>query len=243
MIEIIPAIDIIAGKCVRLTQGDYAQKSTYTATPDDMVRQYLDCGLRRVHVVDLDGAKSASPQNLNVLKRLAAIPGAEIEWGGGVKSDEAVKAVLDAGATYVVVGSVAVQQPEKFEQWLGEYGPDRMILGADVRDGVLAVNGWQQQSAATIESLLSRFTPPLTQVICTDITKDGMLQGPSFDLYCRLQRFFPHIKFTASGGISSIADIARLDALQVARVVVGKAIYEHRITLAQLSQFNSTGLC
>jgi phosphoribosylformimino-5-aminoimidazole carboxamide ribotide isomerase len=243
MIEIVPAIDIIDGKCVRLTQGDYAQKSVYAVTAEDMVLQYLDSGLHRVHVVDLDGAKSASPRNLRVLERLARIDGAQIEWGGGVKSDSAVRDVLNAGATYVVIGSVAVQQPEKFAQWLGDYGAERMILGADVRNGMVAVNGWLEQSTASIDDLLTQFSAQLTQVICTDISKDGMLQGPAFELYGHLQAHFPDIQFTASGGISNIDDIARLNDMHVARVIVGKAIYEQRITLQQITQFNASQSC
>jgi phosphoribosylformimino-5-aminoimidazole carboxamide ribotide isomerase len=243
MIEIIPAIDIIDGKCVRLSQGDYQKKSVYSATPDDMVRRYIDHGLSRIHVVDLDGAKSASPQNLPLLARLSKIPGAKIEWGGGVKSDDSVRAVLDAGASFVVVGSIAVREPQRFQDWLHSFGADRIILGADARDGKLAVNGWLEQSSDSIQSLIAKFLPELKQVICTDISKDGMLLGPSFDLYAALKNEFPQIEFTVSGGISNISDIQRLNSMGLSRVIVGKAIYEGRISLEQLANFNTVTLC
>jgi phosphoribosylformimino-5-aminoimidazole carboxamide ribotide isomerase len=241
MIEIIPAIDIIDGKCVRLSQGDYAKRSTYTVTPADMVKQYLDCGLRRIHVVDLDGAKSAKPINLPTLESLAKIDGAEIEWGGGVKTDDAINQVMQAGAQYIVIGSVAANNPQKFIEWLTRYGNDRIVLGADTKHGKIAVNGWLEQSEVTIDQLIDKFTPhKLSQVICTDISKDGMLQGPAFDLYTDLQAKYPDIIFTVSGGIGGMADIERLNALGLKRVIIGKAIYEGRISLRGLSQFINT---
>lgn len=238
MIEIIPAIDIIDGKCVRLSQGDYNRKTAYDASPSDMVKRYLDCGLQRIHVVDLDGAKSSKPINLRVLEQLASIDGAQIEWGGGVKSDLAVSDVISAGATYIVVGSIAAKQPDKFEQWLDAYGDERMILGADTLNGKIAVAGWLEQSAASVADLIDRFKPHnLSQVICTDISKDGMLQGPNFELYTGLQSQYPDVVFTVSGGISAMIDIERLNELGLQRVIVGKAIYEGKITLSQIEKF------
>lgn len=232
---ILPAIDIIGGRCVRLSQGDYNQQTQYEATPVDMVKQYVAHGFKRIHVVDLDGAKASSPQNLDTLSELAAVPGAEIEWGGGIKSVEALGAVLDAGAKYVVVGSVAAKQPELFEQWLRMFGPERIVLGADVREGRVAVNGWQEDMDVTIDDLVDRFLKyGLSQVICTDISRDGMLQGPATELYVRLQKKYPEVDFTVSGGISSMADIHALKAAHLRRVIVGKAIYEGRITLDEL---------
>ncbi len=234
-IQIIPAIDLIDGRCVRLTQGDYAQKKQYDADPVDMVRQYVAHGLHRIHVVDLDGAKASSPLNLPTLRRLASVPGAQIEWGGGIKSAEALTAVFEAGATYAVVGSVAAQRPELFEQWLKEFGPDRMVLGADVKNGQVSVNGWQEEVNLTIDQLIDRFLPyGLSQVICTEISRDGMLQGPATPLYVHLQRKYPKVDITVSGGISNINDIAQLQQLGLRKVIVGKAIYEGRITLQQL---------
>lgn len=232
---ILPAIDIIGGRCVRLSQGDYNQQTQYEATPVDMVKQYVAHGFKRIHVVDLDGAKASSPQNLDTLSELAAVPGAEIEWGGGIKSVEALGAVLDAGAKYAVVGSVAAKQPELFEQWLKMFGPERIVLGADVREGRVAVNGWQEEMDVTIDDLVDRFLKyGLSQVICTDISRDGMLQGPATELYVRLQKKYPEVDFTVSGGISSMADIHALKAAHLRRVIVGKAIYEGRITLDEL---------
>lgn len=232
---ILPAIDIIGGRCVRLSQGDYNQQTQYEATPVDMVKQYVAHGFKRIHVVDLDGAKTSYPQNLDTLSELAAVPGAEIEWGGGIKSVEALRAVLDAGAKYAVVGSVAAKQPELFEQWLRMFGPERIVLGADVREGRVAVNGWQEEMDVTIDDLVDRFLKyGLSQVICTDISRDGMLQGPATELYVRLQKKYPEVDFTVSGGISSMADIHALKAAHLRRVIVGKAIYEGRITLDEL---------
>lgn len=232
---ILPAIDIIGGRCVRLSQGDYNQQTQYEATPVDMVKQYVAHGFKRIHVVDLDGAKTSCPQNLDMLSELAAVPGAEIEWGGGIKSVEALGAVFDAGAKYAVVGSVAAKQPELFEQWLRMFGPERIVLGADVREGRVAVNGWQEEMDVTIDDLVDRFLKyGLSQVICTDISRDGMLQGPATELYVRLQKKYPEVDFTVSGGISSMADIHALKAAHLRRVIVGKAIYEGRITLDEL---------
>ena len=232
---ILPAIDIIGGRCVRLSQGDYNQQTQYEAMPVDMVKQYVAHGFNRIHVVDLDGAKASCPQNLDTLSELAAVPGAEIEWGGGIKSVEALRAVLDAGAKYAVVGSVAAKQPELFEQWLKMFGHERIVLGADVREGRVAVNGWQEEMDVTIDDLVDRFLKyGLSQVICTDISRDGMLQGPATELYVRLQKKYPKVDFTVSGGISSMTDIHALKAAHLRRVIVGKAIYEGRITLDEL---------
>ena len=232
---ILPAIDIIGGRCVRLLQGDYNQQTQYEATPVDMVKQYVAHGFKRIHVVDLDGAKTSCPQNLDTLSELAAVPGAEIEWGGGIKSVTALGEVLDAGAKYAVVGSVAAKQPELFEKWLRMFGPERIVLGADVREGRVAVNGWQEEMDVTIDDLVDRFLKyGLSQVICTDISRDGMLQGPATELYVRLQKKYPKVDFTVSGGISSMADIYALKAAHLRRVIVGKAIYEGRITLDEL---------
>ena len=238
MVEIIPAIDIIEGRCVRLSQGDYAQRKVYDASPVDMAKRYADCGVKRIHVVDLDGAKSASPQNLKTLERMAAGAAVEIEWGGGLKSEEALRAIFDYGATYAIVGSVAAQRRELFAEWLQSFGGERMILGADVRKGKVSVNGWLEDLALTIEELIDGFQPyGLRQVICTDITKDGMLEGPSFGLYTDLQSRYEAVDFTVSGGIASMADIERAEELRLRKVIVGKAIYENRITLKDIEQW------
>lgn len=238
MIEIIPAIDIIDGRCVRLSQGDYAQQTIYEADPVDMVRRYADSGVKRVHVVDLDGAKAAFPANLGLLERMAGVNGVNIEWGGGLKSDEAVRAALDSGATYAIVGSIAATSPDLFAVWLEQFGAERMVLGADVRAGRVAISGWKEELDLSIDDLVKRFLPQgLTQTICTDISRDGMLQGPSFELYVRLQNDYPTVDFTVSGGISSMADILRLDEMNLRKVIVGKAIYEGRIALKEIEQY------
>ena len=237
-IEIIPAIDIIEGRCVRLSQGDYDRRKVYDESPVDMAKRYADCGVKRIHVVDLDGAKSSAPKNLKTLERMVVGSGVEIEWGGGIKSEESLRALFDYGATYAIVGSVAAQQPMLFAEWLAKFGGDRMVLGADVRNGKVSVNGWQEDLAVTIEELIDGFLPMgLSQVICTDITKDGMLQGPSDELYVELQSRYPSVDFTVSGGIGSMADIERLNEKNLRKVIVGKAIYENRITLKDIEQW------
>lgn len=238
MIEIIPAIDIIEGRCVRLSQGDYSRSKVYDSSPVDMAKRYADCGVKRIHVVDLDGAKSSSPKNLKTLEKMAIGASVEIEWGGGIKSEESLRALFDYGATYAIVGSVAARTPELFAEWLHMFGGEKMVLGADVREGKVSVNGWQEDLGVTIEQLVDGFLPyGLSQVICTDISKDGMLEGPSFDLYTDLQSRYEGVDFTVSGGISSMADIERLSELQLRKVIVGKAIYENRITLKDIERW------
>ena len=235
MINVIPAIDLIDGKCVRLTKGDYNQKKQYDASPLDMALRYQDIGISRLHVVDLDGAKSSSPKNLRVLEEIATRTSLDIEWGGGIKSDEALRDAFNAGAGHLIIGSVAVSKPDLFARWLGEYGGNRLILGADVNDGRVAINGWLEESEQTIDALIDRFIPHgLSEVICTDIAKDGMLQGPTFDLYARLQAAYPEQDIIVSGGISAMSDIQRLNEMNLRHVIVGKAIYEGRITLEEL---------
>ena len=237
MINVIPAIDLIDGKCVRLTKGDYNQKKQYDASPLDMALRYQDIGIRRLHVVDLDGAKSSSPKNLHVLEEIAIRTSLEIEWGGGIKSDKALYDAYNAGADYLIIGSVAVSKPDLFARWLSEYGGGRLILGADVNDGRVAINGWLKKSDQTIDALIDRFIPHgLREVICTDISKDGMLQGPTFDLYARLQAKYPEQDIIVSGGISKMDDIRRLNEMNLRHVIVGKAIYEGRITLEELKR-------
>ena len=238
-IEIIPAIDIIEGRCVRLSQGDYDRRKVYDASPVDMAKRYADCGVKRIHVVDLDGAKSSSPKNLRTLEQMAVGAGVEIEWGGGIKSEESLRALFDYGATYAIVGSVAAREPMLFAQWLAAFGGERMVLGADVRDGKISVNGWQEDLAITIEELIDGFLPMgLSQVVCTDITRDGMLQGPTDELYVQLQGRYPTVDFTVSGGIGSMADIERLNEKGLRKVIIGKAIYENRITLKDIEQWS-----
>ena len=237
-IEIIPAIDIIEGRCVRLSQGDYDRRKVYDQSPVDMAKRYADCGVKRIHVVDLDGAKSSTPKNLKTLERMVVGSGVEIEWGGGIKSEESLRALFDYGANYAIVGSVAAREPMLFAQWLARFGGEKMVLGADVRSGKVSVNGWQEDLAVTIEELIDGFMPMgLSQVVCTDITRDGMLQGPSDELYVKLQSSYPSVDFTVSGGIGSMADIERLNEKGLRKVIIGKAIYENRITLKDIAQW------
>ena len=231
-IEIIPAIDIIDGKCVRLTQGDYGQRKTYDASPEDMAKRFVSIGVRRLHVVDLDGAKASKPLNLEVLEKIVAVSGISVEWGGGIKSESALRDVFNAGASYAVVGSVAACRPELFEEWLMNFGGERIVLGADVIRGLIAVNGWLETKHTSVDDLVERFIPfGLKQSVVTDISRDGMLLGPDAELYVELQKKYPQVNFTVSGGISSPADIIALDNVRLKSVIVGKAIYENLVPL------------
>lgn len=240
MIQIIPAIDIIDGRCVRLTKGDYSLKTVYDGAPEDVALSYADCGVRRIHIVDLDGAKLSRPQNLRSLEKIASRVNCEIEWGGGIKDDRALRDVFNAGGTKAIIGSVAALKPELFELWLKRYGK-AMILGADIREGKVSVSGWQEDTPLRVEDMVERFAPfGLEEVIVTDISRDGMLQGPSDSLYTALQERYPANSFTVSGGISSMADIERLNALGLRKVIVGKAIYEKKISLKDIEKWSQS---
>ena len=234
MIRIIPAIDLFGGRCVRLSQGDFARETRYSERPDEMAARFLGAGLRRIHVVDLEGAKAGRTMNLPVLERLAALEGLDIEWGGGIKSEEDLKTVLEAGAGHVILGTLTARKPETFRRWLEKYGPERIILGADVRGTEVATHGWLQDSGLDVTDLIASFLPALSEVIVTQIARDGMLGGADVDLYRQLQERFPGLTFTASGGIGSVADIRALEGAGVPRVIVGKALYEHKIRLEEL---------
>lgn len=242
MIEIIPAIDIIDGHCVRLTQGDYARQKTYYRDPLDAALRFEEVGIRRLHMVDLDGAKAAHPANLAVLERIATKTSLDVQYGGGIKSRAALADVFSAGAHRAICGSIAVCQPELFAAWLEEFGGGRLILGADVRDGAVAIQGWLESSSQSVEQLIEQFLPQgVQQVICTDIARDGMLCGPSAEFYATLQSRFPEIEITVSGGISGMEDILALDAAGLRSVIVGKALYEGRITLNELQRCLQNG--
>lgn len=246
MIRIVPAIDLIGGRCVRLTRGDYATKKVYDASPVETARRYADCGVQRIHLVDLDGAKASRPCNLSVLEQIAAAVSCELEWGGGIATTDDVERVFSAGATHAIVGSVAALQPERFEEWLSRWG-SRMILGADVRQTEgrwrVAVKGWQEEAPLSLDAILRRFAEQsaknaagaLREAIVTDIGRDGMLQGPTTGLYVQLQAAFPQVTFTVSGGVSSMDDIRALDAAGLQKAIVGKALYENRITLKDIA--------
>lgn len=242
MIEIIPAIDIIDGRCVRLTQGDYGQKKVYDLSVADAAKSYEDAGIRRLHMVDLDGAKASYPKNLKVLEQVASSTGLDIEYGGGIKGMQALRDVFSAGADRAICGSIAVGEPEKFREWLVSFGPQRIILGADIKDGKIATHGWLEESALDVCTLIDMFASSgLSQVICTDISRDGMLQGPATELYTGLQSRYPQVDVIVSGGVSCMEDIERLSDAGLRYVIAGKAIYEGRITVQMLEQWSRRG--
>ena len=233
MIEIIPAIDIIEGKCTRLSQGDYATQKNYGGDPAEWARAFAGCGIRRLHLVDLEGAKASTPQNLRTLEKIAGLGLLKLEWGGGIKDDDALTSVWNAGADWAIIGSIAAKEPGRMQGWLQTYG-SRIILGADVRNGKIAVSGWLEDSGIGLDNLIESFKG-LEQAIVTDISRDGMLQGLAFDLYKGLQTRFPALKTIVSGGVSSMDDIRKADSMGLPGIIVGKAIYENRITLNDIS--------
>lgn len=236
--KIIPAIDIIGGKCVRLTKGDYKKMVTYADDPVEVAMMFESHGIQNLHVVDLDGAKSNHVINLDVLKRITDNTKLAVDFGGGVKSDYDIKNVFNAGATMVTGGSIAVKDPDTFKEWLKVYGPDKIILGADVKENKIAVSGWKETSDIEIFSFIGSFTKlSIKYVICTDIEQDGMLTGPSIDLYKELLKEFPGIRLIASGGVSSIEDVDKLAELGVWGTIIGKAFYEGRIKLEDLKEY------
>ena len=231
---LIPAIDIIEGHCVRLTKGDYEQKTVY-GEPLEMARQFEEIGYTRLHVVDLDGAKSRHIVNSKVLSRLAEETSLKIDFGGGIKTDDDIGKAFEAGASMVTIGSVAVTHPELLERWLVKYGPERIILGADVRNGRISINGWKDDSEQELLPFLKHYVDMgVVNVLCTEISKDGTLSGPAIPLYKKVMETYPHLHLIASGGVSSIDDIKELDAAGIPSVVFGKAIYEGRINLKEL---------
>lgn len=237
---IIPAIDIIGGKTVRLTKGDYNVTTFYDADPVDLVKKYTDHGFLRIHSVDLDGAKSSGPVNLLTLEKMASVDGTFIEWSGGIKSMQDAKDAFNAGASFISLGSVAVKNPALFEEMLAHFGPDKIILSADERDGKVAVKGWLESSELTVKELVNKFLDaPITQAIVTDISRDGTFQGIDTDYYRDLQDSYPSVIFTVSGGVGSIKDVEKAEEAKLKRIIVGKALYENRITLKELTEFQS----
>ena len=238
MIELIPAIDIIAGKCVRLTKGDYDQKTEY-GEPLEMAREFERIGFKRLHMVDLDGAKSKHIVNSKVLTQVTSETSLEVDFGGGIKTHTDIEAAFDAGAQMVTVGSIAVTQPNLFTWWLQKYGPDRMILGADVRNGKISINGWKEDSEEDLLPFLKKYVDAgVKNVLCTEISKDGTLGGPAFELYADVMKKYPDLHLIAIGGVSCIEDIKALEAIGVPAVVFGKAIYEGKIDLRELIKLN-----
>ena len=237
---IIPAIDIIDGKCVRLTQGDYAQKTVYNEDPLEVAKQFEDAGLHRLHLVDLDGAKAKRIINHRVLERIAGATSLVIDFGGGLKSHEDLRIAFESGAQQVTGGTVAVKEPELFMDWLKVYGGERIILGADFKDGNIAVSGWQEQSQLELFAFLADYVAQgVKYTISTDVSKDGLLQGSAIDTYQRIREELPELKLIASGGVTSMPELERLREIGCFGAIIGKAIYENKISLKDLMTFNS----
>jgi phosphoribosylformimino-5-aminoimidazole carboxamide ribotide isomerase len=238
MIELIPAIDIIDGKCVRLSQGDYDTKKIYNENPLEVAKEFEANGIQRLHVVDLDGAKSSHVVNYKALDAIAGHTSLTIDFGGGIKTDEDLMIAFENGAHMVTLGSVAVKKPELFKKWLHQYGAEKIILGADVKDNRISVSGWLEEGPQELMPFLTNYTQEgVSKVLCTDISRDGMLQGPSIELYKQVMQRFPTMHLIASGGVSGVDDIIRLDEAGIPAVVFGKALYEGRITMKDLKRF------
>lgn len=236
MIELIPAIDIIGGKCVRLTKGDYDTQKVYNEDPVAVAREFEEYGFKRLHMVDLDGARSKHVVNYKVLERIAGATNLTIDFGGGIKTDEDIRIATESGAHMVTVGSVAVTSPQLFLNWLQKLGSERIILGADVKNGRISINGWKEDSQDELIPFLENYIRQgVNKVLCTEISKDGTLQGPATALYQEIMKQFPECHLIASGGVSSLDDLKELDRAGIPAVVFGKAIYEGRIQLKDLA--------
>tara|TARA_R110001632_G_scaffold1883_4_gene8518 strand:+ start:70226 stop:70951 length:726 start_codon:yes stop_codon:yes gene_type:complete len=236
--RIIPAIDIIEGKCVRLTKGDYNTKKIYNESPLEVAKEFEAAGIQYLHVVDLDGAKASHIVNYKVLEQIASKTNLKIDFGGGLKSDKDLQIAFNSGANQITGGSIVVKKPEIFESWIAKFGADKIILGADCNNEKIAVSGWQEESDLDVIPFIKNYqTKGINYVICTDISKDGMLEGPSFELYQRILENTPKIKLIASGGISTFDEIPKLSEMNCEGVIIGKAIYENRISLKQLENY------
>jgi len=235
MIEIIPAIDLIEGKCVRLSQGDYNEKKVYNEDPLEVARMFEDAGIRRLHLVDLDGAKAKHIVNQSVLEKIASNTSLIIDFGGGVQSDKDIEIAFNSGASMVTGGSIAVRNKELFTRWIKKYGNEKIILGADCKDHKVAVSGWQEDTSVDLIPFIGEYRKEgIAKVVCTDISKDGMLQGPSIELYKEILQSYPDLYLVASGGVSCFQDILDLETAGVPAVILGKAIYENKVTLKEL---------
>jgi len=238
VIEIIPAIDLIDGKCVRLSQGDYAQKIVYNENPFEVAKMFADAGIRRLHLVDLDGAKAHHIVNHKVLEKITSSTDLIVDFGGGLKSDDDLRIAFECGASMITGGSIAVKNPTIFSSWISRFGGDKIILGADVKNEKIAVGGWLETTEIDLIPFVADYmSQGINKVICTDISKDGMLQGPAIELYKEMLAEKPDMYLIASGGVSSLADIEQLQDAAVPAVITGKAIYEGRIKLNELSRF------
>lgn len=238
MMDIIPAIDLIGGQCVRLTEGDFAQQTTYDSSPLEVAKRFEANGIKRLHLVDLDGARARKPVNLGVLETIAANTSLTIDFGGGLQSDEAVQQAFDAGAAQITAGSIAVREPEKVKNWLLEYGADKIIIGADFKGTNIAISAWTEESRYPLQDFMSGYlTTGAKLFICTDVSKDGKLQGPSINTYRHLKLTLPEAQVIASGGVTTVQDLEELQEIGVKGAIIGKAIYEGTITLKDLARF------
>ncbi|MEQ8553885.1 MAG: 1-(5-phosphoribosyl)-5-[(5-phosphoribosylamino)methylideneamino]imidazole-4-carboxamide isomerase [Cyclobacteriaceae bacterium] len=236
--QIIPAIDLIDGKCVRLTKGDYNAMKEYSSDPVEVARQFEGAGIKRLHLVDLDGAKASHVVNIDVLRKICQNTSLQVDFGGGVKTEEDLNKVFDAGAQQATAGSIAAKDPDKVKQWIRDHGSDRIILGADVLDEKVMVSGWQQSSGLDLFDFLEDFLEAGARwVICTDISKDGVMAGPSFELYTKITDRFSDINLIASGGVTTMSDLEQLKANKLYGAIIGKAYYEGKLSLQQLSSF------
>ena len=236
--RIIPAIDIIDGKCVRLSKGDYATKKIYNEHPLEVAKAFEGVGIQYLHLVDLDGAKSQHIVNYKVLEDIASKTSLQIDFGGGLKTDKDLHIAFESGAKQITGGSIAVKDPDTFKGWLKTYGADRIILGADAQDEKVAISGWMEDSQEALIPFIAAYKKEgVSYVICTDISKDGMLEGPSFDLYKRILEEVPGVNLIASGGISHFDELPKLAEMGCEGTIIGKAIYEQRISLEQLEKF------
>ena len=237
--QIIPAIDIIEGKCVRLTEGDYAQKKIYNEDPLEVAKAFEGIGLMRLHLVDLDGAKAGQVVNWKVLEKIANNTELKIDFGGGIKTEATLKTVLDTGASYATIGSLAVKNELLFQEWIARFGAKVFMLGADVFEEKIAIGGWLEKTEISVFDFMKSYIDKgVKQIFWTDIKKDGKLQGPSFDLYQKIIEQFPALHLIASGGVSSLDDLIELEEIGCSATIVGKAIYENKITISELASFN-----
>jgi len=238
MIEIIPAIDIIDGKCVRLSQGDFSRKTIYNESPVDVAKDFENAGIKRLHMVDLDGAKNGKIVNLSIVEKIASQTNLIIDFGGGIKTDEDIVSVYNSGAEIITLGSIAFYEPEKVYEWQSKYGSEKILIGADVKGRMISVNGWQNETILTIFEFLEPYiSKGILNFFCTDIAKDGLLKGPSIKLYDEIIKSFPSINLIASGGVSKSDDIEDLQRIGCTGVIIGKALYEGNITLKELKKY------
>ena len=237
--QIIPAIDIIEGKCVRLTEGDYAQKKIYNENPLEVAKAFEGIGLMRLHLVDLDGAKAGEVVNWKVLEKIANNTKLKIDFGGGIKTEATLKTVLDTGASYATIGSLAVKNELLFQEWIARFGAKVFMLGADVFEEKIAIGGWMEKTEISVFDFMKSYIDKgVKQIFCTDIKKDGKLEGPSIELYQKIIEQFPNLHLIASGGVSSLDDLIELEEIGCSAAIVGKAIYENKITISELASFN-----